>query len=296
MQLRVHQLITDLNLEVFRQFTQGDMLYEKNTTQVERYTAQSSHSESYRVRGGNQLLTNAIQRRLPASSIHLNTRVSSISRKNLRIDVLQNNKPAAYTANKIVLALPPRIFQQDITFTPEFPGATTALWNNTPTWMATHSKIIFIYGTPFWREQNLSGEVFSHAGPLVEIYDASPEDEQLYALWAFVGLNPHQRKHIDNDQLIRSCLAQLRRLFGEASQAPQDIQLKDWSCEEYTCAKIDIESPVQHPQYSRDAPREFWDDKLLLAGTEVALEYGGYLEGALESAERAISICAESPE
>lgn len=292
LQLRVHQLITELNLEVFKQFTQGDMLYEKNITQVERYAAQSSHSESYRVRGGNQLITSAIQRRLPVSSVYFNTRVTSINRKDLRIEVLQNNKPAVYTANKIVLALPPRIFQQDITFVPEFSSAITDLWKNTPTWMATHCKIIFIYDKPFWREQNLSGEVFSHAGPLAEIYDASPEGGQLYALSAFVGLNPHQRKHIDNDQLIASCLAQLKRLFGEASQTPQEIQQKDWSCEAYTCAKIDIESPVQHPQYSHVSPREFWDDQLLLAGTEVALEYGGYLEGALESADRVISICA----
>ena len=292
MQLRVHQLITELKLEVFKQFTQGDMLYEKNITQVERYAAQSSHSESYRVRGGNQLLTSAIKRRLPASSLCLNTRVTSINSEDIHVEVLQNNKPAVYTANRVILALPPRVFQQDITFTPEFSDATTALWKNTPTWMATHSKIIFIYDKPFWREQNLSGEVFSHVGPLAEIYDASPGDGKLYALSAFVGLNPHQRKHIDNDQLIASCLAQLKRVFGEASQPPLEIQLKDWSSEEFTCAKIDIESPIQHPQYSRDSPREFWDNKLLLAGTEVALEYGGYLEGALESADRAISICA----
>ena len=35
-------------------------------------------------------------------------------------------------------------------------------------------------------------------------------------------------------------------------------------------------------------PRQLWDGRLLLAGTELAREHGGYLEGALESADEAV--------
>ena len=85
-------------------------------------------------------------------------------------------------------------------------------------------------------------------------------------------------------------MTQLQRLFGDESQNTCDIQLKDWSLDENTTTESDLTSPMQHPQYPEDAPRHFWDEKVMLAGTEVAREHGGYLEGAIESADEAISI------
>ena len=294
MQLRLDQLISDLNLDVFKQHTQGDMLFEQHVSQIERYRGQSSHSESYRISGGNQMLIEGLEKQLRLSSIRLNTTVKSIAKSGLRIEAVHKEKPAAYTANKIIFALPPRLLQQNITFTPAFSETIVQLWEGTPTWMSTHCKIIFVYERPFWREQNLSGEVFSHPGPLSELYDGSPQDEKLYALTAFVGLNAQQRNNMDQGRLIHSCLAQLQRLFGDVSQNTLDIHIKDWSCDEFSCTDLDVISPVQHPQYPQHAPRKFWGNKLFLAGTEVAPEYGGYLEGALESADRVVAAIASN--
>lgn len=294
-QVRLARLIADLNLNLFKQFTQGDRLFEQNAARAERYRGQSSHSESYRISGGKQNLTGALEDRLLRSSVRLNTRAVSIAKSDtsvegLRVEAVYQQKRVEYSANKIILALPPRLFQQDITFNPTFSHATIKRWEDTPTWMSTHCKIIFVYDQPFWREQNLSGEVFSYQGPLSEIYDGSPENENMYALTAFVGLNAPQRKNIGQNQLIQSCLAQLQRLFGEISQNTRDIQIKDWSRDEFSCADLDMHSPVRHPQYPPHAPHAFWNKKLLLAGTEVAPEFGGYLEGALESADRVIAV------
>ncbi|HEY9052396.1 MAG TPA: FAD-dependent oxidoreductase, partial [Gammaproteobacteria bacterium] len=142
----------------------------------------------------------------------------------------------------------------------------------------------------FWREANLSGEVFSRQGPLSEIYDGSPANEAYFALTAFVGLNAHQRKQIQVEQLIELCLAQLERLFGEASRNVLDIQIKDWSRDAFTTTDIDLNSPVHHPQYPDEAPRSFCNNRIIIAGTESAREHGGYLEGALESAEEALLL------
>ncbi len=291
LQPRLNQLMSQLNLNVFKQFTSGDMLYEKNPDETERYNSQSSHSESYRIEGGSQSLVNALQNKLPESSIHLNTLVQKIHKDDLSIVTLQNGKVVRYSANKIIFALPPRLIQQNITFNPALPEEINNTWKSIPTWMSGHCKILFIYDKPFWREQNLSGEVFSHYGPLSEIYDGSPEDEKLYALTSFVGLNAHQRKQINNEQLITSCMAQLQRLFGDESQNIRDVQIKDWSLDENTTTETDLNSPIQHPQYPADIPRHFWNNQLILAGTEVAQQHGGYLEGALESADEAISLC-----
>ena len=164
-------------------------------------------------------------------------------------------------------------------------------WKDIPTWMSGHCKIVFIYNKPFWRENNYSGEVFSHYGPLSEIYDASPQSEEHYALTSFVGLNSQQRKQVDQKQLIDSSMAQLQRLFGDESKNVIDIQIKDWSLDEHTTTETDLTSPMQHPQYPEDTSKHFWNKKLILAGTEVAREHGGYLEGAIESADEAIKYC-----
>ena len=84
-------------------------------------------------------------------------------------------------------------------------------------------------------------------------------------------------------------MAQLQRLFGEESRSVKDIQIKDWSTDQYTATESDLSSGAHHPQYPRNMPRTFWGERLILAGTEVARENGGYLEGALESADEALT-------
>ncbi len=286
-QPRLQQLIKQLDLKIFKQFTSGELLYEKSPSMIEHYSHQSSHGQSYRIAGGSQSLIDALQQSIPAANIHLDTRVQSINQQGLRIDTVRDGKKNVYSADKIVLALPPRIIQEHISFAPGHEKEVIESWRAIPTWMSVHSKIIFIYARPFWREQNLSGEVFSHHGPLAEIYDASPATEEYYALTSFVGLSAQQRMQLSQDELIAACMAQLHRLFGEESQHVLDIRTKDWSQDKNTATDIDITSPMQHPHYADDMPRGFWDNTLILSGTEVAREHGGYLEGALESADEA---------
>ncbi|MFA9419242.1 MAG: FAD-dependent oxidoreductase, partial [Gammaproteobacteria bacterium] len=149
------------------------------------------------------------------------------------------------------------------------------------------------YDQPFWREQNSSGEVFSQRGPLTEIYDGSPENEEFYALTSFVGLPAQQRHELGPKRLIQHCLSQLNRLFGDASQNTIDIQTKDWSQDQFITTDTDLNTASRHPDYPGNLPRNLWENKLILAGTEIARLNGGYLEGALESADEALSLCAE---
>lgn len=290
LQPRLKQLVTDLKITLFRQYTTGDIQYEIDPRSIERYRAQSSHNQSYRIVGGCQRLIDNLAARLPESIIHLNTRVTSIDQSAMCIQAVRDGQLCEFAADKIILALPPRISQQDIDFSPPLADEISRLWSSIPTWMAGHSKLVFIYDQPFWRDQGLSGEVFSRCGPLTEIYDGSPANEEYYALTSFVGLNAHQRRQITPEQLINSCLAQLQRLFGAESLSVKDVRSKDWSTDRYTATEGDLSSAAHHPQYPANMPRAIWDERLILAGTEVAREYGGYLEGALESADEALSL------
>jgi monoamine oxidase len=292
-QSRLEQLISEFKLGLFKQYTRGEIIYESASEQFERYPGPSAHNESWRIAGGAQKLIEALQSRLPASAIRLNTQVTSIQKAPLSVQALHEGKFCTYSADKIVLALPPRVTQQNIEFNPPLPDEIQQLWQQTSTWMAAQSKMLFIYDRPFWRDQNLSAEVFSQRGPLTEIYDGSPANEEFYALTSFVGLPVQQRHKLERKHLIELCLSQLQRLFGEASQNPIDIQIKDWSQDRFISTDTDLNTASRHPDYPGNLPRNLWENKLILAGTEVARQQGGYLEGALESADEAISLCAE---
>lgn len=289
LQLRMAALLAELDLSVFPQFTRGEMLYE-TATRIERYAGPSAHNQSYRIAGGAQCVIDALLEKLPSDCLKLNTHVNTIQQDDLSVQATLKGKSVEYSANKIVLALPPRIAQQCIHFSPDLPGNVLDAWRNIPTWMAMHCKMLFVYDRPFWREQGLSGEVFSQVGPLSEIYDGSPVEDEFFALTSFVGINAAQRRQLGQQQLIAASLAQLQRLFGKPSQQPLDINIKDWSPDPNTATDLDLTGPIQHPHYPNSLPRDFWDKRLLLAGTEVADEHAGYLEGALESADSVIAL------
>ena len=164
------------------------------------------------------------------------------------------------------------------------------VWRDTPTWMASHCKIVYLYRQPFWREQGLSGEVFSRRGPLSEIYDGSPADESFYALTSFAGLNARQRQQLTEPVFHDACMDQLQHLFGPQSLEVFQVMTADWSKEPFTATAHDLDGMAHHPQYPDTVPRHLWDQCLLLAGTEIAREQGGYLEGALETADESIAF------
>lgn len=289
-QQRLQALVEELGVTLFSQYTKGDMLYETETGDIHRHGGPSSHDQSFRIAGGKVALIDALRSQLPESSVQTGITVRSIRRDRMQVEADGADGPMLYSADRVILALPPRLLLNNIDLIPGPDETMQQVWRNTPTWMAGHEKRMFIYEEPFWRSQGLSGEVFSRRGPLSEIYDGSPEDENFYALTAFVGLNAMQRQQLEQNALHEVCMAQLQRLFGQASSDVKQVMVSDWSREAFTTTGLDLDSVAHHPQYPATMQRHLWDERLLLAGTEVAREQGGYLEGALEAADEATAL------
>jgi monoamine oxidase len=157
--------------------------------------------------------------------------------------------------------------------------------------MAGQAKAVVVYSTPFWREDGLSGDAQSRYGPMVEIHDASPARGGPYALFGFIGLPPQGRR--DEGRLRKSICAQLERLFGPAAATPLELYVKDWAIDPYTSTELDKAPLYAHPTYRMPpALTDIWGGRLFFAGTEVAPEFGGYLEGALAAAEATLEALA----
>ena len=123
----------------------------------------------------------------------------------------------------------------------------------------------------------------SRRGPLVEIHDASPRQGGPYALFGFVGASVQQRS---DPAFLDAVRAQLVRLFGEEAGAAIAVHLQDWALETRTSTLQDRQALQGHPDYGKPvALRDVWSCTLHFASSEMAPEFGGYLEGALGAAE-----------
>lgn len=289
-QSRILSLIEQLGLEKFEQYSTGDLSYEDQYGSVQRGAGFSSMLGSLRLVGGLACLTDTLVDRLPSGVISLNCHLRKLmaSDDGMIASVASEGKEATIVCKRVVLALPPRVAAEIIEFDPALPDEAVRAMENIPTWMAGQAKVIAIYNAPFWRDAGLSGDAMSHAGPLVEIHDASPNDGGPYALFGFVGVPVSGRS--DQTLLKELCLRQLGRLFNEEALKPKELILKDWAQDPLTATPSDHAPPYSHPNYGLPhSMHRLMDGKLLFGSTEVAPQFGGYLEGALEAAEVAAS-------
>lgn len=278
-QPRIASLIHRFSLTPFEQFAKGELNFEDERGVAQRVNGMSSMEGSYRVTGGLASMTQALLRALPTNSISTKAPVTKVIQRGDLVEVHANGN--IYFAKHGVFAMPPRVVGHSIKFEPALSSDLIASLKNTPTWMAGQAKAVAVYDSPFWRDAGLSGDAMSRFGPMVEMHDASPATSGPFAIFGFIGVPPNGRK---DDAALRIALKkQLGRLFGPQAANPRELLVKDWAFDPFTSTSDDLKPLHSHPTY-RPLPL-VWDGQLQFSGTEVAPQFGGYLEGALEAAD-----------
>ncbi|MFC4321342.1 flavin monoamine oxidase family protein [Litchfieldia salsa] len=289
----ITNLVHELNLETFVQYTKGAMLSERYENKPpERYVLpENSGERSVRFKGGVQSLIDAVADTIPSGIIELETRVTAIrldESGGITVEAnLADGKKKSVSASAVILALPPRIVARHIEFSPSLPSNMMTDLVNKPTWMAGQAKAIAIYDRPFWRESGFSGFVTSWVGPLQEIHDASPETGS-GALFGFFGMPAKTRIEMGEDKVLKLVIDQLVRLFGTSAQDVSATLYKDWSKDLETAVEEDLDPLRDFPKYGQPPNSGVWEKKIIFAGTETNSQYGGHLEGALLAAEQAV--------
>lgn len=290
-QPRIAALINRLGLEKFDQFADGILTYEDERGTVERGRGFASMQGSSRLKGGLAALTQTLADRLPDARKRLNAQVVALDKTASGLVATLTNGDTI-TADRVVLALPPRV-AADIKYTPALPDQTISSMQSIATWMAGQAKAVAVYDSPFWRNDGLSGDAMSRTGPMVEVHDASPADGGPYALFGFIGVPPLGRA--DEQELRQHLLAQFGRLFGPQAAEPAKLYVKDWAFDPRTATAADQAPLYAHPTYGLSrAMVGLWDDTLHFGGTEVAPQFGGYIEGALEAAENVLAMLKDN--
>lgn len=286
------RVISQLGLQAFPQHDEGDVLVERqpNAPPV-RFAGYRQNPRSMRIVGGTGALIERLVHALPQHSLSLNSRVVEMAIEG-RCATLALRKrggtKAQVVADQVIMALPPRLLEASIAFTPPVKRGTRLRWRETDTWMAPHAKFVALYDRPFWREEGLSGMAQSMVGPLAEIHDATTSSGAA-ALFGFFGLGPDERDALGTDTLRRACLNQLARLFGQAAGLPRDSLLMDWTTESLTATALDRQGKAHPlPQHGPwiSGP---WQELVALAGSETSAIAPGYLAGAIEAGQRSVA-------
>jgi len=263
--------------------------------------------------------SNGAPKDAPRSKIHMDEPVVSI--EHLTADGAPESAPArdpdtflrvittaeTYYAHFAIVAMPPSACVR-VQFKPALPYVRYQL--NQRVFMGCYTKCAVFYETPFWREAGLSGEAINCAPcaafPVLAVYDyvsdgvvisssstaagALPRDQQrssVSALMCFLtGDTGIQFGQLSRDEQRAALVRSLVRFFGQKAANPLSFCLYAWSENEWTRGcPVDIFPAGSFAPFAR-VLREpcgliHW------AGTEAATEWPGYMEGAIQSGERA---------
>ncbi|MFY0596730.1 MAG: FAD-dependent oxidoreductase [Cognatishimia sp.] len=287
-QPRMEALISELNLKRFDQYSQGALTFEDEGGRVERGRGFASMEGSYRLQGGLGALIEALVANLPSSNLSLSTQVVSLQKTSDGV-AAKTSGGQRFDAQNVVLSLPPRLAGA-LEYSPALNPAAHQTMDATATWMAGQAKAVAVYKTAFWRDAGLSGDAMSRHGPMVEIHDASPATDGPYGLFGFIGV-PAQVRHDNTAAMKEAVVAQLVRMFGPEAANPETVFFKDWAFDPDTSTETDLEPLYQHPTYGMpQVLSNIWNGRLIFSGTETGQMFGGYLEGALESAANALTL------
>ena len=282
-------LLKALELAHFPQHDTGSVLSLTDPNRAADQRNVAVHGGAHRVAGGMGAIVSAMAKRLPQGAIHQEHVLVALEDKHDHVSLQFRHHDAMLTieARRVVLALPPRLLSERVGFTPALDASLLQAMRNTHTWMADQAKAVMGYRKAFWRADGHSGNAFVNhpQAVLAEVFDGSDATAEHAALGGFAALPADAREtyRYGMPMLLESQLAQL---FGIEAQEGE-LLYQDWATEPFTCTELDRIPPTDHPVYGNRLLRDaHWGGKLLLGGAETATHAGGYLEGALEAADR----------
>jgi monoamine oxidase len=282
-------LVAELQLGDIPQHDDGSVLHFNDPDKLpERMDGRPIHEGARRLRGGMAGLVDRLLIDLPPDLLHLDHALTSVCDRGDHVSLTFStaNGAVEFAARHAVLAIPPRLLEERIRFEPDLDEATREAMRNAATWMAAQAKVVITYDRAFWREAGHSGNAFvTHEQAVVgEIFDACDGDTA--ALGGFLALSPELRASFSAG-LPMLMDNQMAQVFGAALESGEQ-HYQDWAAEPFTCSELDRTSArSEHGGTANPMLRRAqWGGRLYLGGSETASRGAGYLEGALEAAQR----------
>jgi monoamine oxidase len=187
-------------------------------------------------------------------------------------------------ARRAVVALPPTLCGR-IAYDPPLAGYRDQLTQRMP--QGSVIKCLAVYDTPFWREQGLSGEATSDVGPAKLVFDNTPPSGSPGVLVAFLeGARAREYGRLRDRDRREAVLRGMARLFGERAMRTERFIERSWADEEWTRGCYGCYMPPGGWTQFGPALRQPIGP-LHWASAETATVWNGYMDGAVQSGQRA---------
>lgn len=270
-------LIDELAIEHFEQYMDNPLYFQASPHSQIESLAIPQQSPSYRIAGGTSAIINSLRQKLDKDDVLFNQSVTKIKIQDNYVLVTASDM---FEGNKVVLALPPKLWANKMVFEPSLPVDLLQVAKQTHTWMEDSIKIALTYKNPFWEPGNLIRTFFSNSGPITEFYEHCNQDKTTYALCGFMNSS---YKNLSDSERRRHVLNQMKQVFGEKALEFVDYEECIWSQEENTFV---ADNRVLYPHQNNGNPifrQSYMEDKLIISSSESAAEFPGYMDGAVHS-------------
>lgn len=187
-------------------------------------------------------------------------------------------------AKKVIVAIPPTLAGR-IDYSPLLSADRDHLTQSMP--MGSVIKFFAYYDENFWRKKHLSGQIVSLEGPIFSTFDNSiPGQTQAILVGFLVGSHADTLRRLDFKARQNAVVDHLSKLFGKEARNFKHYEEHDWSHERWSRGCFLGYFP---PGIWTGLGHALWkpEGHIHWAGTETARHWNGYIEGAIESAERA---------
>jgi monoamine oxidase len=248
---------------------------------VDILTGTRGGAQQDRFVGGSQLAPLGLADRL-GDRVRLGAPVRRIEHRGDGVTVLADGVLA--TARHVVVAVPPALSARVI-YEPSLPAFRDQLTQRVPAGSVIKCNVV--YDTPFWRDAGLTGQASGDRGPVKVTFDNSPPSGTPGVLLGFLeGAHARLLNRMAASDRRQAVLESLADFFGPQARKPVEYVELDWSEEEWTRGCYGAHFPTgvwtqYGPALRAPVGRIHW------AGAETATVWNGYMDGAVQSGERA---------
>jgi monoamine oxidase len=260
------------------------LFYTHSAGNFDRLLDTEGGAQQDRFVGGSQLVSVRLAEALGGEGVvHLSSPVTKIEHDEHGVTVAAGTGLTA-RGKQVIVALPPTLTSR-IAYDPPLPAYRDQLTQRMP--QGSVIKSMAIYDEPFWREDGLSGQATSDLGPAKVVFDNSPPDGSPGVLLAFLeGERARRLGRLPAAERRAQVIAGLARLFGPKASRPADFVERSWAEEEWTRGCYGCYMPPGAWTSFGDALRAPIG-RIHWAGAETATVWNGYMDGAVQSGERA---------
>jgi monoamine oxidase len=272
------KLLKNLKVELSEQYSTGHTMYESHARMPAR-KIKSSEGDFFRIKGGTSRIIESLYNDIDKSKVLLGQHVSEIRYTPEGMEVISNGR--LLRSSRVVTTVPPQLLSSCVKFSPPLHQDVMDVMKNTHTWMGNSVKGAVTYKVPFWKEKGLSGALYSNPGPFAQMYDQSNENGA-----ALAGFLNSKISRLSFEERKKKVIDQLVRVFGEEAKYCLDYKDTIWSEEHFTTHSHATRLSRHHNNGHEVYERPLMDGRLVIGGSETSSQGGGYMEGAVHSANK----------